>query len=66
MMLAEARRTCRGAAGGGPLPQLGAGTAPISAKKERALRKVDKLNGFHKDTRRLRLNSCWSCSSSRS
>jgi hypothetical protein len=49
MLLAEARRTCRGAAGGGPLPQLGAGTAPISAKKERALRKVDKLFGLRKD-----------------
>ena len=49
MILAETRRTCCGAAGGGPLPQLGAGTAPIPAKEEQALHKVDKLNGFHKD-----------------
>jgi hypothetical protein len=49
MLLAETRRTCRGAAGGGPLPQLGAGTAPISAKEERALRKLDKLLGTRKD-----------------
>jgi hypothetical protein len=49
MLLAETRRTCRGAAGGGPLPQLGAGTAPIPAKEEQALRKLDKQLGFHKD-----------------
>eukprot|EP01046_Picozoa_sp_COSAG06_P021110 COSAG06_NODE_1571_length_9064_cov_22.348689_8_plen_227_part_00 len=49
MMLAEARHTCHGAAGGGPLPQLGAGTTPIPAKKEQALRKLDKMFGVHKD-----------------